>query len=311
MNTATDESVSLHYLPIAGTDARRLAARLKIRAEEIHLHQFPDGELRVTIGPASATAIIYAPLAHPNDKLISLILAAETLRQAGARRLVLVAPYLCYMRQDAAFHPGEAVSQKVIGRLLADHVDRIVTVDAHLHRTSSIGEVFPGIEADNLSAMPAIADHLRAAGIDPATLIVGPDTESRQWISDLAGRLGLEFIVGEKTRRDDRSVVISFAEPKLFAGRPTLLVDDIVAAGGTLMTCAETLRGAGAKSIDAIITHALFDDHLTAYFSTSGLRSIRSTTSVPHPTNAVMLDEVLIGALEREMGRAPANGTSQ
>ena len=93
--------------------------------------------------------------------------AAEALRRNGAERLVLVAPYMCYMRQDTAFLDGEAISQKVIGRLLAGTVDRIITVDAHLHRTTDIRDVFPGIEADNLSAIPAIAESLRSRRIRP------------------------------------------------------------------------------------------------------------------------------------------------
>ena len=129
---------------------------------EIAVHRFPDGELRVTVGLASETTIVFASLDQPNDKLLALLFASEALRRGGAKRLVLVAPYLCYMRQDAAFYQGEAISQKVIGSLLAGSFDRIVTVDAHLHRTTDIRDVFPGIEADDLSAMPAVADAMRA-----------------------------------------------------------------------------------------------------------------------------------------------------
>jgi len=166
-------AVAVQSLPSAARDAARLAARLGVPMHEIALHRFPDGELRVTVGPAAATTILYIPLDQPNDKLVALQFAAEALRREGAKRLVLVAPYLCYMRQDAAFQTGEAISQQAIGRLIAATVDRVITVDAHLHRTDSIGSVFPGIEADDLSAMPAIADALRAAGFDPATLVVG------------------------------------------------------------------------------------------------------------------------------------------
>lgn len=292
-------AAALHCLASGLADGRRLAARLGLPLHELELHRFPDGEIRITTGHTAPTSIIYASLDQPNDKLIAILFAAEALRREGAGRLLLVAPYLCYMRQDAAFHPGEAISQRAIGRLLAANVDRVITVDAHLHRTTDIAAVFPGIEADNLSAMPAIAGAL--AGIDPATVLAGPDAESRQWVGDLAARLGLNYLVGRKTRRSDRSVDIDFAGEMPVAGRPVLLVDDIVSSGGTLSTCARALRAAGAATIDAIVTHALFAPTMAEEFARAGIRSIRSTGSVPHPTNAIPLDEVLAGALRREL----------
>ena len=292
----------LQCLPSAPADAARLAARLGVAMSEIALHRFPDSELRVTVGPPAPTTIVYAPLDRPNDKLLAILFAAEALRREGATRIILVAPYLCYMRQDAAFQKGEAISQKVVGRLIAGAVDRIITVDAHLHRTKDIGSVFPGIEADDLSAMPAIADALRAAGLDAAAIVVGPDAESEPWVGDLAGLLGLGHAVAHKTRHSDRSVDITFADPTLFAGRPALLIDDIVSSGGTLMACAKALSAAGATAIDAVITHALFPPELISEFQRVGIRSLRSTSSVPHPTNAIALDAILADALRREIG---------
>jgi ribose-phosphate pyrophosphokinase len=299
-------AVAIQCLPSATSDATRLASRLDVPIHEIALHRFPDGELRVTMGPTAATTILYVPLDQPNDKLVAILFAAEALRREGAKRLVLVAPYLCYMRQDAAFQKGEAISQKVIGRLIAATVDRVITVDAHLHRTDSITSVFPGIEADDLSAMPAIADALRAAGFDRDSVVVGPDSESQAWVSALAGRLGTAWAVAQKTRHGDRSVDMTFADPKLVAGRPVLLIDDIVSSGGTLIACAKALVAAGATTIDAVITHALFAPELTRDFLQAGIRSIRSSHSVPHPTNAIVLDEIFAAALRTEIaGGAP------
>jgi ribose-phosphate pyrophosphokinase len=294
----------IQSLPSSIGDAGRLAALLGLPLRQIELHRFPDGELRVTIGPAAATTIICASLDQPNDKLIAMLFATEALRRAGARRLVLLAPYLCYMRQDTAFHEGEAISQKAVGRLIAANVDRVITVDAHLHRTTDIRTVFPGIEAENLSATPAFAKAL--AGIDGKTIVIGPDAESESWVSDLAGRLGLAHAVAQKIRRGDRSVEIGFADPAMFAGRPALLVDDIVSSGETLMTCAKVLKAAGTTAIDAVITHALFPAEMTSAFAGAGIRSIRSTSSVPHPTNAIALDELLAAALRHEL--APTFG---
>jgi ribose-phosphate pyrophosphokinase len=296
--------VAVQSLPSSSRDAAQLAARLGLSACEIAIHAFPDGEMRVTAGPAAPTTIIYASLDRPNEKLIALMFACEALRRAGTNRIVLLAPYLCYMRQDTAFHEGEAISQKVIGALLAGCVNRVITVDAHLHRAPDIGTVFPGIESDNLSAMPAIADALGAAGLDPATVVVGPDAESEPWVSALAGRLGLSHTVARKTRRGDRSVKIGFPDPARLAGHPALVVDDIVSSGSTMIACAKTLAAAGATVIDAVVTHALFSEQLCRDMELSGIRSVRSTYSVPHSTNAIALDDLFVNALENEMTRA-------
>ena len=291
----------MQCLPRSGAAAQRLAQQLKLPLYTIDLHRFPDRELRVTVGEPASTTIVFASLPDPNDKLIALMFAAEALRRGGARRLVLVCPYLCYMRQDSAFHEGEAVSQKVIGRLLATSFDRVVTVSAHLHRTKDIGAVFPGIEAADVSAIPAIADALRKAAIEATTLIVGPDEESRPWVSDLAQRLGLAHAVASKSRRGDRAVEIQFPDPAFLRDRPALLIDDIVSSGGTLAACAAALRAAGCGSIDAVVVHALFSSDVEQNLRDAGIRTIRSTDSVPHPTNVVALDSALADALRGEL----------
>ena len=132
---------------------------------------------------------------------------------------------------------------------------------------------------------------------------MGPDAESRPWVNDLAERLGVTCAVAQKVRLSDRSVEIGFADPELFAGRPVLLVDDIVSSGGTLIACAKALAAAGAEAVDAIVTHALFPQSWSASFVGAGIRSVRSTNSVPHPTNAIILDDTYVAALRSEMQR--------
>ncbi len=283
-------------------EAEALAAALDVPVFGLDLHRFPDGEIKLTLGGSAEVALVHLPLDRPNDKLVTLALTVEALRRNGARRIVLVAPYLCYMRQDVAFTPLEAVSQKAIGRLVAGLVDRVVTVDAHLHRTRDIGLVFPGIEAENLAAMPAVAAALTGDHLDPATVIVGPDVESEPLVAALASSLGLTHAVGRKTRHGDRAVEIAFADPPALAGRPALVIDDVVSSGGTLVTVAEALRAAGATRIDAVVTHALYPAEAAERFAAAGIRSIRSTTSVPHPTNAVSLVPLLAEALRAEVG---------
>ena len=85
------------------------------------------------------------------------------------------------------------------------------------------------------------------------------------------------------------------------AGRAVLIVDDIVSSGSTIIACARSVIAAGATSVDAIVTHALFSSDLIEDLMHAGIRSVRSTTSVPHPTNAIALDSVLAAALRNEM----------
>lgn len=281
--------------------AEDLASTLAVPVYDLRLHRFPDGELKLTIGGTAETTILYLPLDRPDEKLLVVLMASEALRRNGARRIVLVAPYLCYMRQDVAFHPLEAISQKVIGRMLTPAIDRVVTVDAHLHRTASLALVFPEIEAENLAAWPVIGDVLARDGLDPRTVVVGPDVESRPLVTALAQRLGLTAAIGSKIRRGDRDVSIAFDDATRLAGRPALLVDDVVSSGGTLIEVAEALRRAGATTVDAVITHALHGEETAARFWLAGIRSLRSTTSVPHSTNAFALTALLADALRREI----------
>jgi ribose-phosphate pyrophosphokinase len=281
-------------------EATRLGADLGLPVDEITVHIFPDAEIRVTVTQSLVT-IVYASLHQPNEKLLALLFASEALRRNGAKRLLLVTPYLCYMRQDSAFHPGEAISQKVVGCLLASAFDRIITVNAHLHRTLNIRDVFAGSEAENLSAMGVIASSLRNKNFDPATVVFGPDAESHPMVSELACLLGVSGAVARKIRRADATVDISLPEPSLVAGRPILLLDDVASSGGTLVTCARELIKAGATEVDAIVVHALFPPDKLADIRGAGIRSVRSTTSVPHPTNAFPLNGLLAASLKDEV----------
>ena len=140
-------------------------------------------------------------LHQPNEKLLELLLAAQTARELGAREVTLVAPYLAYMRQDCAFAPGEAVSQRHVGGFLAALFDRLVTVDPHLHRVAALGDIAPGADAVAVSAAPLIGRFLREHAAAP--VLVGPDEESAQWvdIGSSRGRLRVGGVPQGAARR--------------------------------------------------------------------------------------------------------------
>ncbi|NNG05533.1 MAG: ribose-phosphate diphosphokinase, partial [Inquilinus sp.] len=275
-----------------------LAERLGVPIRAVELHRFPDGESLVRVAEPARDAVLYRSLDHPNDKLIEVVLAASALRDNGAEHLVLVAPYLPYMRQDVAFRPGEAVSQRVIGAWLAGHFDAIVAVEPHLHRTDDLAKVFPGCASVAVGAGPALADVLRTDGAGARTVVLGPDEESAPLAAATAEPLGLDWGVGEKIRSGDRDVAVTLPESLDLNGRPVVIVDDVVSSGMTLIDCASAALARGAGSVEALAVHALYPDDVSPLLDAAGIARIRSGDGVPHRSNAVSLHGVLAAALD-------------
>jgi ribose-phosphate pyrophosphokinase len=291
----------LLYLDDERGFARRLATAARIQALRVRRHRFPDGELKLTLPPRLPRAVaILRSLHEPNEKLIELWLAARTARTLGAADVTLVAPYLAYMRQDQAFAPGEAISQRHIGTLLAATFDRVITVDPHLHRVSSLAEVLPNTTTVALSAAPAIGRFLkrRAAG----ALLVGPDDESAQWVRGAADVAGLEWAVARKVRRGDRRVAVHVPDVPL-RDRHVVLVDDMISTGRTLIESARSLTKAGAIRVDVAATHALLPQDAVRALHAAGVRRIWTTDSVRHATNAIGLAALVADALRNTSGR--------
>jgi ribose-phosphate pyrophosphokinase len=291
---------AIHAMPGVEAPARALADRLNAPLHTVDIHAFPDSESLVTVAPQTGTAVVYCPLDRPDAKLVRLMLAAAALRDGGAVRLVLVAPYMCYMRQDIAFAPGQAVSQRVIGRFLAGLFDRIVTVDPHLHRTPDIAAVFPGAEASALSAAPLLADFLARGNGGRSPMLVGPDAESRQWVEAVASPRGLDVLTAEKTRHGDTDVQITIPGVERVQDRQVVMIDDVISTGHTLARCAALLVEAGATAVDALAVHCLADDGALAMMRRAGIDTISTTDSVAHPTNAIALSPLLADALQQE-----------
>lgn len=278
--------------------ARRLADALGRKLELVHVHTFPDGESLPTVSAPPATAILYRSLDRPNDKIVPLLLSADALRRAGAGRVVLVAPYLPYLRQDEVFAPGQPLSRDVVGGVLGRAFDRIVTVQPHLHRTVDLSLAFGGRPVTVLEIPELFA---RAIGPGGAPLIVGPDAESGPWAAAVAHELGASHLVLEKRRLGDEAVELSLPEGADASGRRTVIVDDISSTGGTIEAAAHALQGAGAASIEVVVAHALFGAATQLRLARAGVGRILSTDSCEHPTNAIRLAGVLAGALEEEL----------
>jgi ribose-phosphate pyrophosphokinase len=281
----------------AAADATGLVLAVVVR------HRFPDGEVRLRL-PASLPprVVVWRGLHQPNEKLVELLLLAQTARTLGAQHLTLVAPYLAYMRQDIAFNPGEAISQRVVGAFLATLFDAVITVDPHLHRVATLQEAVPVPDAVVLSGAPLLADHIAAQRSE--VLLIGPDEEALQWVAVAAERHGWAHAVCRKTRHGDRQVDIEL--PALpGAGRAVVLIDDVASSGHTLARAAQLLCAAGAASVDVAVTHALFATGAEQLVRDAGVGAIWSTDCIAHPSNAVSIVPAVAAAL-REVATGSA-----
>jgi len=271
--------------------AKQLAQCLASPFKHIDVHHFPDGESKVTLPVKLPKQIIICQsLNQPNEKLIELILAAQTAREQGVEHITLVAPYLCYMRQDIAFHAGEAVSQKIIGKLLSDYFDAVLTVDAHLHRIKHLSEAIPTADAIALYATPAMSALIKQHFENP--VIIGPDEESNQWAEAIAKPHQWQYTIASKQRLGDKEVQVTLNDINLNK-RDVVIVDDIASTGRTLEQTVKQLRPQSPQSISLIVTHAFFVDDSIKRLKALGVTNIWSSDSVLHSTNAFSVIDIL------------------
>jgi ribose-phosphate pyrophosphokinase len=277
--------------------AERLAAALGWELGRVDVRQFPDGEtyLRLATSPAGRAVALVCTLDRPNDKLLSLLFAAATARELQASKVGLVAPYLAYMRQDRRFKPGEAVTSRQVAHLLSGSFDWLVTIDPHLHRYGSLAEIY-SIPTRVIHAAPLISQWIRMNVQNP--LIIGPDSESEQWVAAVAQDADAPHAVLEKIRHGDRDVEIRLGDLDRWKGRTPVLVDDIISSGRTMLEAIGLLTAQGWAAPVCVAVHGLFADRAGVLLAQAGARVVTSN-SVPHATNDIDLTPLIAEAVSR------------
>lgn len=275
-----------------------LATALRCELGSLEIRAFPDGEtyLRFHTSPDGRSVAIVCTLARPNERVLPLIFAAATAHELGASKVGLVAPYLAYMRQDRRFKPGEAVTSRQVARLLSDAFDWLVTVDPHLHRYSSLADIY-SIPTHVVHAALLISDWIKTNVTNP--LIIGPDTESEQWVAAVASDVGAPYSVLEKVRHGDRDVEIRLKDLEQWTGRTPVLVDDIISTGRTMIEAVRLLSSQGWPSPVCVAVHGLFADDADSLLARLGARIVTSN-SVPHETNAIDIGKALAALIKTQ-----------
>lgn len=283
-------------IPLPGNEpmAQRVAERLDGEIGRLELRAFPDEEtyLRILSGVTSRNVILLCTLDRPNPKLLPLLFAASTARELGATRVGLIAPYLAYMRQDRRFKPGEAVTSREVAHLISAAFDWVVTVDPHLHRYGALSDLY-SIPARSVHAAPLLSRWIKAHVAKP--VLIGPDSESEQWVSAVAKDAATPYTVLEKVRHGDRDVEVSIRHATSLAGRIPVFVDDIISSGRTMLKAVQLLSPNQHTAAICLAVHGVFADQSDKMLAGAGAKVVTSNT-ISHPSNEIDVGEMLADA---------------
>ncbi|MES2284156.1 MAG: ribose-phosphate pyrophosphokinase [Bacteroidota bacterium] len=260
---------------------------------DTEIRNFPDGEtyVRILSNVEGKEVIVVCTLHQPDAKLLPLLFLCSLLRDLKVRSICLVAPYLAYMRQDKQFNPGEAITSEYFAKLLSSHIDRLITIDPHLHRRVSMKEIY-SIPCEVLHADGLISQWVKKN--IPDALLIGPDSESEQWVSEVAKNAGVPFMVLQKIRHGDRDVEISVPQVEGYKNYTPVLVDDIISTARTMIETVGLLKKAGMKPPVCIGVHAVFAGSAYNDLIRSGVSQVITCNTIVHESNAIDIGEIII-----------------
>jgi len=270
----------------------KLAIHLKAEKGKVTIRQFPDGESYVQIHSdvKDKCVVLVCTLHQPDEKMLPLYFLSNTAKALGAVCTCLVAPYLAYMRQDKQFHPGEGVTSTYFANLISSFADTLTTIDPHLHRRNSLSEIY-SVPNRVIHAASHISKWIKSTIKKP--VLVGPDSESEQWVSEVAREANAPFTVLEKIRHGDRDVEVSIPDVAKYKDHTPVLVDDIISTARTMIETIGHLKKAGMKAPVCIGVHAVFAASAYEDLNNSGVQQIVTCNTIPHETNGIDLSDIL------------------
>lgn len=262
-------------LPLPGFEPVAAASGLEIVAPAVERFACDELAIQLPQGVTHRDCVLVGTAAPPEERLVSLLLTADTLVRHGARSVHVLMPFLAYARQDQ-LEPGRSLAAAWLGRLLAAcAVEDVVAIDVH----SQAARELAGLPVRSLSPASLFARELDGS-TDADTVVVAPDQGAVDRSRALADELGSErpiaWLEKERSRRGvtHRRLVGDLAER-------ALVVDDILDTGGTLVSCCRELQARGVRETTVAVTHGLFTGRGWQELADLGVRAIHVTDSVP------------------------------
>jgi len=262
-----------------------IAVELKHPLTRSTVKRFADMEIFVEIheNVRGEDVFILQSTSFPaNDNLMEVLILADALKRASARRITAVMPYFGYARQDRKPGPRTPISAKLVANLIErSGIDRVMTLDLHAGQIQG----FFDIPTDNLFAAPTFARDIHDRFDLDKLVVVSPDVGGVVRARALAKRINTPIAICDKRReRAGESEVMNVIGD--VRGKRCILIDDIVDSGGTLVNAANALLAVGASEVYAYITHGVLSGGAVSKIANSKLKQLVITDSI-QPTEAV------------------------
>ena len=275
----------------ASTDlGGKIADKLGLGLTEAGLKTFSDGEVYCRYGESIRGADLFivqsiagnqAAGLTVNDALWELLVMIDAAVGASAHRVIAVAPWYGYSRQDKKSAPREPITARLVAKCLETAgIDRLVTMDLHAGQLQG----FFSKTVDHMTAMPILTQFVKdQLGDDPSNLvIVAPDAGRVKLTRKFAQKVGVDYALLEKERPAQQVAEIGYVIGKeKVVGRRAVIVDDIIDTGGTLAAGAQTVLDSGASEVYAVATHGIFSGNAFETLANSPLSGIVVTDTVP------------------------------
>lgn len=283
------------YFALPGNEKLTAVLVQKENAEKgiVEIRQFPDDEtyVRIHSDVKNKKVILVCSLNNPDTKILPLYFIVKTAKKCGAESICLIAPYLAYMRQDKEFKPGESVTSSYFAELISGCIDELITVDPHLHRRKSLAEIY-SIPTQVRHATIPIVTWIQNHVENP--ILIGPDSESEQWVSEVAQKANAPYKILTKTRRGDFDVAVSIPNMDNYKSYTPVILDDIISTGRTLMETIQQLKTLGMKPAVCIGVHALFVADAFEELQKTGAQAIVSCNTIAHESNQIDISNLLL-----------------
>lgn len=292
-----NDTVSDQLLLFAGNANKKLseaiATQLQIPLQNITLDRFNDGEIQCELhdNVRDSDAYILQSTCPPvNENIMELLVLADALKRASAKRVTAVIPYFGYARQDRKDKLRVPITARLIADMIeASGIDRVIVV--HLHSAQVQG--FFDMPVDHLYTSNLLVSAINAKDYTVVSADAGGVKRSRVF-AKLLNNAPLAIIDKRRDAPGQSAAMHIIGEVK---DRDCLIAEDMIDTGGTLMTAATALKEAGAKSISVCATHAVLSKGAVEKLETSDIDKIIVTDSIPHDSLAKTFETVSIAPL--------------